>query len=878
MNQAEPRTGGSPLRKRAPDQRAAGGGHRTASPSLPESLTACRDAQPAGGGPAKPARPDALPAREQRTPTPPAIRYTIEELLALRESKHADTPVDFSPSIPLRTSAQIRMTDVARGAGGARSAPRAPFIGLEHIVRAQEGPLAQQRPAASPHRNQGAQPRALGAPRGTPPSDQLMPDGHRPNGHGARGSSQQLGAAGARGARLSGIGAALAGTRQQETSAMMTASWRSTGASRANGGAHPAAAGYAGGTTYDDGAEPEWMDDGLAYDEDQNARRMQDMEEWKRRMRGSVADGAADYGVVSHGYALPPDADGSGGFGDQQPHMGDDKNALRESRFLRLFSENEPLLGAPGAHPPVPGMLPPSALPHELVGPPGMFGVAGAPAGGPMPGQPGDQLSRLFKVFGDKVTVSSAANSWAPQPGMGGAPMHALAGGPATLQPEQPSAVVVVPKSHTVGPDAREGEGKSAAKNLAAGQRIKSTSPAPINEALRGIVPTSVFRKSVQSSGSAGSAAGAAARRPDSSTSSRSATPARNLPSWLVELSRGGASPSAPQTGAPEMAAAAGNNALGPRDLVDTLERGFPALGIKAHQGDNQSISSLSVQASGGAPSETNDGSARRSSAGSHVTATEREAGSSASSNQVPAAATCRAGPPHAGQAVSGAGAGRAMSTVAEAVGLQGPMQLPPAYPPQGMMGMPPPPHMMLPDGVMVPGMGNPPPMPGTMPGPMPGHMPVPMPGQMSGQMPPMGMMPPPGHHMGFPPNMMFGMMPPPPPGMYGGMGPMNVPLPQMGGVPGSAGDHQQQMMLMKMMMAEMPPEMLYAQMSAAQPPIPQAHLPTHTAAGHMYGAGLVYPTIPISVPQPTGGIAGTGAGTAQIPGLAPVPHQQQQQ
>ncbi|KAJ2807469.1 hypothetical protein H4R21_000463 [Coemansia helicoidea] len=672
---------------------------------------------------------------------------------------------------------------------------RRPPIGLEHIVGAQkDGQVAQPRTGASPHRGQGAPMRGVGgAPRVAGPGEPQPPDGLRSSGNSGRGSNQALRTGGgARGARAGG-----------GSGGMATGSWRSTGASRGAGGMQQAS-----GALYDDRAEPEWMDDGLAYDENQNAQRMQDMEEWKRRMKEGAAGG---------GYSDPLQAP-------------DDRGAVRESRFLRLFSDNEaPQQPAPGANhlSAVAAMLPPSALPHELVDPAGMFG---APA--PAPGLPGDPLSKLYKVFGDKVTVSGGgAGSWPPAPEENGAlPQH-------HPQPQQFSRPP-------------ESESKAPAKAMAASQRVKSASPAPINEALRGIVPTSVFRKSVQGSGGSSAAAvsatAAGARRPDSESSARSATPARNLPSWLVELSRGGAPPAA----APDAAAA---GAAGPRDMVDPLERAFPALSLKPHQADTQSISSLSVQASLGAPSETNDGSVRRSSIGSHDT--ERDMASSA-----------------LGQPISAADAANIMSTVADGPPLPEQVQLPPAFSMRGMMAMPPPPpHMVLPNGAMVPGMASGPPMPG----PMPGQMPGPMPGQMPGQMPPMGMVPPPGHHMGFPPNMMFGMMPPPPPGMYGGMAPMNVPLPQMGGVPGGAGDQQQQqqMMLMKMMMADMPPEMMYGQMSAAQ-----AHHPVHAAGGHMYAPGMGFPGMPMSVPQSADGGPVASAGLGPGPGLAHMPHHQQRQ
>ncbi|KAJ2714682.1 hypothetical protein H4R23_005732, partial [Coemansia sp. Cherry 401B] len=169
---------------------------------------------------------------------------------------------------------------------------------------------------------------------------------------------------------------------------------------------------------------------------------------------------------------------------------------------------------------------------------------------------------------------------------------------------------------------------------------------------------------------------------------------------------------------------------LGAQDLVDTLEREFPALGLRPRQIDTQSISSLSVQASGGAPSETN-GAARRGSVGSHGAAS-----SDAASTQGP---------------------------------LQGPAEaMAMAMPPQGMLGMPPP-HMLMP-GMVNPAMGQVPPM-GMMPMGFPpnmmfGMMPPPPPHGMYGAMPanvPLA-------QMGGDQLLMMKMMGDVPPGMYGQM------------------------------------------------------------------------------------------------------------
>ncbi|PIA15312.1 hypothetical protein COEREDRAFT_93312 [Coemansia reversa NRRL 1564] len=412
-----------------------------------------------------------------------------------------------------------------------------------------------------------------------------------------------------------------------------------------------------------------------------------------------------------------------------------------------------------------------------------------------------DQISKLLKVFGNKVSVSGHLDS------------SAMVSSAAPQAQEQPPGT----DEYTAG----MGEATQAAA-----QRVKSASPAPINEALRGIVPTSVFRKSVQPNSASNTTA--AIKRPESNASSRSGTPARNLPSWLVELSRGSASPSAMQP-------SASSGALGSRDLVHTLEQEFPALALGSHQGDRQSISSLSVQASVGVPCDANGGLMRRGSAGSHDV--DQTAGSAAAVSGDLAA--------QAAPAPSGVIASRVESTTP-----QEPMRMPPVVPPQGMMGVPPP-HMMMPDGSMLSGMMNAPPMPG--------------------QMPPMGMVPPPGHPMGFHPNMMFGMMPPH--GMYGGMAPpVNMPPPQLNGVP-APGSEQQQHLLMMKMMSELPPGMVFGQMGSALPQMPPTHIPGHsTGLPPMYTAAMAYPNMTTAAPG-AANVNGTTAGAAFA---QPLQHPQQ--
>ncbi|KAJ1665873.1 hypothetical protein GGF38_002942 [Coemansia sp. RSA 25] len=361
------------------------------------------------------------------------------------------------------------------------------------------------------------------------------------------------------------------------------------------------------------------MADELTYDEGQSARQMQDIEEWKRRMK----EGAS-----------------------QQQAVAADEGAARGSRFLRMFSNG---VGAPSLEPP-PGLL--AQQQPTLLPPP-------------------------------------------PPPAEAVLQQMAQASFEASLSPASASASV--------------GSGQ---------QRLKAASPAPINEALRGIVPTSVFRKSVQSSSSSSSAGAPAA--------SRAATPARSLPSWLVELSRGrSSSPLAEDQALLTNASLITNASLGAHDLVDALERGFPALHARPRPLDSQSISSLSVQASaGGPPSEACGGD-----------------------RQAPVMSAAEAPPPPPPEAL--------------------------AMAPPGMLGQQ---HVMLADGTLLPG-GMGPPM-----GMMPPHPPHPLalgfhPGMMYGMLPGA----PPGMLFG-PPGMMYGM--PPPPHMYSvGMAYPGMPI----AVPSSA-------------------------------------------------------------------------------------------
>ncbi|KAJ2546431.1 hypothetical protein EV175_005605 [Coemansia sp. RSA 1933] len=635
------------------------------------------------------------------------------------------------------------------------------------------------------------------------------------------------------------------------------------------------------------------MDNDMLYDESLNAQRMQDMEDWKRRMKAGSGD---PHGELAQDSAIQEQP-------AQHALQGDASNGgiARGSRFLRLFSESTPqnVDGGLGIQENDPVLQQAQSYAYQNTA-----NAAGIYANGVVLGGPeaqsiqgvdgsGDQISKLFKVLGDRISVNNpqmtgrtaiqnpenmlssqnltaAAAAVPPPPGINNTQnqqnMHP--GSMATLNSSTVSAM-----SHPQGiPPAGNTAESREARVLASstGQptkvttpephRIKTSSPAPINEALRGIVPTSVFRKSVQS-GSGGSGAhscsnsggGRQNHRPESISSSRSGTPAKNLPSWLVELSRGrSASPTNNHTAA----AAAGqapvtNGSLGSQDLVDVLEREFPALGIRPQAADNQSISSLSVQASVGVPSEGTGGdSVRHSIIETREQETQQSSDaaaqvqvSEAASYQMMSSGIAATAAPGSSQAAADGSVMQNPGTITSPDPMQGMQHH--VLPPQAMMEMAPP--MIMPDGTMVPG------------GLMHHHHPQMMGG---GQMPPMAMMPPPHHSMGFHPNMMFGMMPPPPPhpGMFGNVpqAGLSMSVGQLNGIPGPTSEHQQQMIKM-MMMSDMPPPpppppaMMYGQMSAAgapqQHPLQQnqhqqmqmQHMPpVHPAPNsHMYSAPM---------------------------------------
>ncbi|KAJ2067000.1 hypothetical protein GGI08_001593, partial [Coemansia sp. S2] len=596
--------------------------------------------------PSSKALPRSSAARQQVS-----ARYSTEEMLALRNSSLVHPPAHFSPYTPLRPGSQIKLPEIVPGDRDGKGTSGHAYIGLENIGRAQKDiVLAPQRAAGSNLRTPGSSQRMFGVPRGSISNaggaastnsglGAALVDGNGTeargqNGYVSRNNSISMGTGNTRANynRTGGVAGAQAGVRHSishDGGRLGATSWRSSGPTRV------AASNNSNNTSLpvEDGAQPEWMADELTYDESQSAKKMQDIEEWKRRMKegGSAPTAVHDsIGDMDHSAV------------DQQT-FGMDEGAARGSRFLRMFSA--PCDMADGSVGHMESTLPvPGGLMHELAASNAHANIFAQPGGMPrqqhqnqqqqqQQQQQGDPLSKLFKVFGDKVSVSgSAANGRPTQelpPGlmsqlpaetrafadpaveavmmqMAQASFEAdIASGAATgygplLPASQPAAVAANTAVHI---QQENGARSMSPASVVSGQRLKSASPAPINEALRGIVPTSVFRKSVQSSTASGGP-----KRPDSTASSnRSATPARNLPSWLVELSRGRSSPTAEQV-------LITNASLGTHDLVDTLERGFPVLNAKPQYLDSQSISSLSVQASVGGPNEANAGSVRRGS------------------------------------------------------------------------------------------------------------------------------------------------------------------------------------------------------------------------------------------------------------------------
>ncbi|KAJ1774051.1 hypothetical protein LPJ74_000150 [Coemansia sp. RSA 1843] len=804
-----------------------------------------------------------LPGFEKQAPT---VRYSIDELLLLRDSSSSQIPIDFSPYTPLRQvlGSQLELPQGARI--GKKVVAANPFMGLENIPRTHKdvhqtsqktGGGATQHPrgqSAGMGRMTGAS-KVSGRSQGAAIIDNGIEDHRKHGGLGARGANMYPNTATSRDGHGK-AGGSHPGSRHHNSShdgnrTGGALSWRSSTANQAPAGNHASTDTHGNATLVQGIGQPEWMDNDMLYDESLNAQRMQDMEDWKRRMKENsgaphsehMQDDMIQSQPIQH--VLPSDAN---------------NGLARGSRFLRLFSESAPQQssGDMGAQINDAALQAHKNAYHNTATAAASVAYAnGAAQGIPefQPGQgtdgSGDQISKLFKVLGDRISVSNPqmaeltatqnhANKFSGQSLTTTASSNLSTNKNQTMPPSSmalhDSSISAISHPQSVLPTTNAAELKGSrvpASNTSqqmesaapAPHRIKTASPAPINEALRGIVPTSVFRKSVQSSSGSGTLTGSNGggrqhQNPESTTSSRSGTPAKSLPSWLVELSRGRSASPSNQTAAGQTLMT--NESLGSQDLVDVLEREFPALGIRPQATDNQSISSLSVQASVGVPSEGTGGDSSvrhstievREQENQQTTdpASQPEDGSSGQL-QAAAATGYQMAPPNVSADVPGAPrdiAGTSapgISQVAGVAAIQNPGTMPSAdpmhmqhvLPPQAMMDMPP--AMMMPDGTMVPGMVHHPSMMG------------------AGQMPPMAMLPPPHHAMGFHPNMMFGMMPPHP-GMFGNMPPASIPMSvgQMNGIPGPTSEHQQQMIKM-MMMSDMPPGMVFGQMNTGGAP-----------------------------------------------------------
>ncbi|KAJ1962540.1 hypothetical protein GGI12_002593 [Dipsacomyces acuminosporus] len=788
------------------------------------------------------------------------VKYTAAELLALRDSKLVQVPTTLSAFTPLRPGSQAKIPDLPPGTTDFRNVRGNGSIGLDTSGKTSKDiVLAPQRPLDQSSKGLNSSQRVFGVPRASAggslasfgaPADTSL-DLRALNGYSAKGIVQGTSGANVRVGQGRFASASAGGSGGQpparrpgnhESSKLDAASWRSSG--QAKSPLHPQKENAA--AASDEHTQPEWMDDEMVFDESQSVKKMQDIEEWKRRMK----EGAGEPGLCLNGSS------------NLRASVDADPGAMRGSRFLRLFSSGETVAGTTGTS----TDIKPSQATNTNI-----------PAATDDGIQSGDQLSKLFKVLGNKVSVGghsvwiSSTQADSPVPSATGegsvanpadlteantqgalvddgnchmasqSPDLALLLQAASLTLRNDEKTAPIPGNPLGGSLNAPAAAISPAASALAHQQ-KPASPAPINEALRGIVPTSVFRKSVQN----GSGASAGAKRPESSPSTRSATPARSLPTWLVELSRGRPSPSAGLSD-PQMIT---NETLGTNDLVDTLERGFPALPIKSRALDNQSISSLSVQASIGVPSEANDISLRR---GSIDTAnTERQADSSQPEGKSAVPLVNGSEQPEKSAAYAEAHAASAAHPVSETLQTPsgtaasvGPTSAPDFSqmqqtmpPPPAMMGHgmppPPPPHMMMqppPNSNIIPGMIHP------------------------SAMPPMHMLPP--HPHGFPGGMVYGMgmVPPPPPpmSMFGGMPPVSVPMAQMSGMPGPMNEHQQ-MMLMKMMMSDMPlpPAVMYGQMASAPPHLPPAPAPAPARQGQGYPGGLPYPGMPAGVSMAT--------------------------
>ncbi|KAJ2580764.1 hypothetical protein GGH95_002416, partial [Coemansia sp. RSA 1836] len=263
-----------------------------------------------------------------------------------------------------RPGSQVKLPEMAPGGGrNTRHSSALAYIGLENIGRAQKDiVLAPQREAGASARAAGASQRVFGVARGSVSSPgaaaaAAAADGSRSNSvsMGSEGVRANYGRAGSSTNANPAAAGAQAGVRHSIShdggGRLGATSWRSSGPARATAAANGGGGGCYGG---EDAAQPEWMADELTYDEGQSARQMQDIEEWKRRMK----EGAS-----------------------QQQAVAADEGAARGSRFLRMFSN---------------GFEQQQQQQQQ--------------------GGGGDPMAKLLKVFGDKVSVG--APSLEPPPGL----------------------------------------------------------------------------------------------------------------------------------------------------------------------------------------------------------------------------------------------------------------------------------------------------------------------------------------------------------------------------------------------------------------------------------------------------------------------------
>ncbi|KAJ2539389.1 hypothetical protein EV175_006351, partial [Coemansia sp. RSA 1933] len=213
-----------------------------------------------------------LPGFEQQTPI---VRYSIDELLLLRDSSPSQIPIDFSPYTPLRLGSQVKFSESAQGArAGKRVVTANPFMGLENIPRSHKDGHHVSQKAGGVAQQSREQPAGIGRVSGV-----------------SRGSGRSQGAAmvdnsidehGRLGSRGGGVYPNTATPRDNHgktggrhhngshdgnrTGAAL--SWRSSTANRssAGGGIHVATDSHGNSTFVQGAGQPEWMDNDMLYD------------------------------------------------------------------------------------------------------------------------------------------------------------------------------------------------------------------------------------------------------------------------------------------------------------------------------------------------------------------------------------------------------------------------------------------------------------------------------------------------------------------------------------------------------------------------------------------------------------------------------------